>query len=262
MEHTPRKRFGQHFLCDQGIIHRIVQAIRPSHRDHLIEIGPGQGAMTLPLMKQAKALEVIELDRDLIEEMSGRVQPHGSLVVHNQDVLTFDFTAAKKDPRLLRVVGNLPYNISTPLIFHLLDHAAVIHDMVFMLQKEVADRLAARPGTSDYGRLSVMVQYHCQVDVLFDVPPSAFYPPPKVDSSIIRITPYPTLPHPAKDEATFANIVKLSFAQRRKTLRNNLKSLLNDTDWATLGIDPGLRAETLTVAEFVRIANALRKPEV
>lgn len=261
MEHVPRKRFGQHFLCDQGIIHRIVQAIHPTPRDHLIEIGPGQGAMTLPLMKQAKALEVVELDRDLIEEMSSRVTPHGELVVHNQDVLTFDFTAAKRDPRLLRVVGNLPYNISTPLIFHLLDHAPVIHDMVFMLQKEVADRLAARPGTSDYGRLSVMVQYRCHVDVLFDVPPSAFYPPPKVDSSIIRLVPHTTLPHPADNEALFESIVKLSFAQRRKTLRNNLKSLIRDSDWAALGIDPGLRAEVLSVADFVRIANALNKPE-
>lgn len=257
--HIPRKRFGQHFLCDQGVIHRIVHAIAPKRGEHVLEIGPGQGAMTLPLMKQLHAMEVIELDRDLIHELSARVEPFGELQVHNQDVLTFDFTKAKHDARMLRVVGNLPYNISTPLIFHLLDHAAVISDMVFMLQKEVADRLAAPAGSDAYGRLSVMVQYHCEVHTLFDVAPSAFYPPPKVESSIIRLRPYQTLPWPAKDEKQFADIVKLAFAQRRKTLKNNLKSVATAAVFEKLGLDPGLRAEVLPVADFVRLANALKE---
>ncbi len=259
MEHIPRKRFGQHFLCDQGVIQRIVNAIHPKRNDHLIEIGPGQGAMTLPLMKITHAMEVVELDRDLIQELSERVSYHGDLCVHNQDVLTFDFTKAKQDGRLLRVVGNLPYNISTPLIFHLLDHAAVISDMLFMLQKEVADRLGAKPDSDDYGRLSVMVQYFCKVTVLFDVAPSAFYPPPKVKSSILKIIPYTTLPFVAEDEAKFAAVVKQAFSQRRKTLRNTLKSMVNEEQWAAIGINPGLRAEVLSVEDFVKIANVLSK---
>ncbi|HEU5281557.1 MAG TPA: 16S rRNA (adenine(1518)-N(6)/adenine(1519)-N(6))-dimethyltransferase RsmA [Gammaproteobacteria bacterium] len=259
--HIPRKRFGQHFLCDQSVIHRIVHAIAPSRGEHLIEIGPGQGAMTLPLMKQMHEMEVIELDRDLIDELSSRVQPFGRLQVHNQDVLTFDFTAARSDDRLLRVVGNLPYNISTPLIFHLLDHAAVIKDMVFMLQKEVADRLAAAPGSHAYGRLSVMVQYHCEATHLFDVAPSAFYPPPKVQSSIIRLRPYAKRPCVANDEKHFETLVKAAFATRRKTLRNNLKTMVPDELWTVLNIDPGLRAEVLPVSDFVRLSNALTEKE-
>ena len=259
MEHIPRKRFGQHFLCDQGVIQRIVNAIHPKRNDHLIEIGPGQGAMTLPLMKVTHEMEVVELDRDLIQELSERVSHHGQLCVHNQDVLTFDFTKAKQDGRLLRVVGNLPYNISTPLIFHLLDHSAVISDMVFMLQKEVADRLGAKPDSDDYGRLSVMVQYYCKVTVLFDVAPSAFYPPPKVKSSILKIIPYTTLPFVADDVDLFAQVVKQAFAQRRKTLRNTLKSMVNEAQWTAIGIDPGLRAEVLSVADFVKISNQLSK---
>lgn len=259
--HIPKKRFGQHFLCDQSVIHRIVHAISPRRGEHLIEIGPGQGAMTLPLMKQMHAMEVIELDRDLIEELSARVQPFGTLVVHNQDVLTFDFTAARSDERMLRVVGNLPYNISTPLIFHLLAHASHIQDMVFMLQKEVADRLAAAPGSHAYGRLSVMVQYHCETTHCFDVPPSAFYPPPKVDSSIIRLRPYVKRPFIAHDEHQLEALVKAAFAARRKTLRNNLKSMVPDHVFAELNIDPGLRAEVLPVADFVRLSNALKLKE-
>lgn len=259
--HIPRKRFGQHFLSDQAVVHRIVRAVAPRVGEHVIEIGPGQGAITLPLMKQLHAIEVVELDRDLINELSARVKPFGDLVVHNQDVLTFDFTAAKKDKRLLRIVGNLPYNISTPLIFHLLAHADVIEDMVFMLQKEVADRLSAAPGSEAYGRLSVMVQYYCETNHLFDVPPSAFYPPPKVDSSIILLRPYKTLPHIAKDEKHFSALVKLAFSQRRKTLKNNLKSIANADLYTTLGIDPGLRAEVLSVSDFVRLSNALVNKE-
>lgn len=259
--HIPRKRFGQHFLCDQSVIHRIVHAIAPRRGEHLIEIGPGQGAMTLPLMKQMHEMEVIELDRDLIDELSSRVQPFGRLIVHNQDVLTFDFTAARVDDRLLRVVGNLPYNISTPLIFHLLAHAAVIHDMVFMLQKEVADRLAAAPGSHAYGRLSVMVQYHCEAQHLFDVAPSAFYPPPKVQSSIIRLRPYCKRPFVANNEQQFEALVKAAFAARRKTLKNNLKTMVPNEVWAALNIDPGLRAEVLPVSDFVRLSNALSEKE-
>jgi 16S rRNA (adenine1518-N6/adenine1519-N6)-dimethyltransferase len=253
--HHPRKRFGQHFLSDQVIIQRIVAALNPQRDDHLIEIGPGQGAMTVPVLKQAGHLEVVELDRDLIPELQERNRSHAQLIVHEADALAFNFGALKKDARKLRVFGNLPYNISTPLIFHLLTFAADISDMLFMLQKEVADRLAAQPNDDAYGRLSVMVQYHCAVDILFDVPPSAFFPPPKVDSSIIRLIPYPTLPHTAKDYHRFETIVKQAFGQRRKTLRNSLKGMIDDAAFLSANIQSNLRAENLTVADFVRLSN-------
>ena len=183
--HIPRKRFGQHFLSDQGIIQRIVAALAPRPGEHLVEIGPGQGAITLPILKLVKQFDVVELDRDLIPQLQERCAHAGKLQIHSADALEFDFSSLKNDARLLRVFGNLPYNISTPLIFHLLDFAPVIADMLFMLQREVAERLAAETASEHYGRLSVMVQYHCQVDLLFDVPPEAFYPPPQVTSSII-----------------------------------------------------------------------------
>ena len=255
--HTPRKRFGQHFLCDQAIIQQIVFSIAPKPGEHLIEIGPGQGAMTLPILKIAKQLEAIELDRDLIPALQERTHHAGELRVHSADALSFDFASLKKDERLLRIIGNLPYNISTPLLFHLLEFAPIVADMLFMLQKEVADRIAALPDTDDYGRLSVMVQYHCQAEVLFDVPPSAFHPPPKVDSSIIKLIPYHVLPYPADDYKLFSSIVKLAFGQRRKTLRNSLKGVIDAEKWEKIAVSSILRPEVLSVKEFVTIANAM-----
>jgi 16S rRNA (adenine1518-N6/adenine1519-N6)-dimethyltransferase len=256
--HSPRKRFGQHFLHDKAMIERIVSALAPKETDHLVEIGPGQGAITLPVLRQAKKLEVIELDRDLIPGLTARCERSGDLIVYSEDVLDFDFSRLKKDARLLRVFGNLPYNISSPLIFHLIEYASQISDMLFMLQKEVAERLAAGAGTDHYGRLSVMVQYHCQVDLLFNVPPNAFYPPPQVQSSIVRLKPYREYPYPAKDYALFENVVRQAFGQRRKTLRNSLKKLIDNGAWASIPVHSDLRPEELSVKDFVAISNAIK----
>jgi 16S rRNA (adenine1518-N6/adenine1519-N6)-dimethyltransferase len=233
--------------------------VKPSPRDHLVEIGPGQGALTLPVLKLARELDVVELDRDLIPELEDRTAGRGRLVVHLADALNFDFGALAKDGRPLRVFGNLPYNISTPLLFHLLSFSAKITDMVFMLQKEVAERLAAAPDTDDYGRLSVMVQYHCDVELLFDVPPAAFHPPPKVQSSIVRLTPYHEYPYPAQDYALFSDVVRHAFNMRRKTLRNSLRELVQPEQWERMPVRPDLRAEDVSVKDFVGISNALKE---
>jgi 16S rRNA (adenine1518-N6/adenine1519-N6)-dimethyltransferase len=255
--HAPRKRFGQHFLHDNLIIDRLVNVIAPLPGQHLVEIGPGQGALTLPVLKKCQAMDVIELDRDLIPQLIERCKAAGALTVHSADALNFNFETLVKDNQPLRVIGNLPYNISTPLIFHLLEYADKIVDMHFMLQKEVVDRLAANCGESDYGRLSIMVQYHCKVTALFEVPPSAFYPPPKVDSRIVRIVPYTSLPVIAKDYSLFATLVRQAFSQRRKTLRNCLKQIMTDEMWTTSNINPTQRAEQLTVADYVNLSNLL-----
>lgn len=258
--HIPRKRFGQHFLQDKQVIQRIVDVIAPTPDQHIVEIGPGQGAMTLPLLKRIGALEVVELDRDLIPMLKSRCADKGNLVIHQADALEFDFGQLATDDRPLRVVGNLPYNISTPLIFHLLTFASRISDMHFMLQKEVVNRLAAMPGTPAYGRLSIMVQYHCRVQSLFDVGPGAFNPPPQVDSSIVRIIPYREIPSVAKDYAHFATIVKTAFSHRRKILRNCLKTLVSDEDWEKIHVDPHLRPEQLSISEYVKMSNTLCQP--
>jgi 16S rRNA (adenine1518-N6/adenine1519-N6)-dimethyltransferase len=255
--HTPRKRFGQHFLHDQEIISRIVDVIAPGENDHLVEIGPGEGAITFPVLQQSRVLEAIELDRDLVPVLNKRAEGLGDLQVYQGDVLEFDFASLKKDDRPLRLFGNLPYNISTPLIFHLLDYAEIISDMTFMLQKEMADRLVADFDSEHYGRLSVMVQYCCEAELLFDVPPESFSPPPKVDSSIIRLVPYKTLPYSAQDEKLFSQVVKQAFSMRRKTLRNSLKGLVDDNVWEAAGIDSIRRAETLSVEDFVKLSNVL-----
>ncbi|MDA8094847.1 MAG: 16S rRNA (adenine(1518)-N(6)/adenine(1519)-N(6))-dimethyltransferase RsmA [Betaproteobacteria bacterium] len=254
--HTPRRRFGQHFLTDAGIIDRIVAAIAPSADDCIVEIGPGLGALTRPLLEALPRLHAVELDRDIVARL-GREFPAERLLVHAADALKFDF--ARLGPRF-RVVGNLPYNISTPLLFHLARFADAIIDIHVMLQKEVVDRMAADPGTSDYGRLSVMLQYRFSIEKLFDVPPEAFRPPPKVDSAVVRLTPFERLPFPAKDEHLFAALVAAAFSQRRKTLRNTLKGYLGPEALARLGIDPQLRAENLSVEQFVRAANHLCAP--
>ncbi|WP_110685483.1 16S rRNA (adenine(1518)-N(6)/adenine(1519)-N(6))-dimethyltransferase RsmA [Salinicola aestuarinus] len=251
-----RKRFGQNFLRDTGVISRIVRAIAPREGDRLVEIGPGQGALTAPLIQASQALEVIELDRDLIPGLRVQFYDYPDFVIHEGDALKFDFQAlSDQDGRALRVVGNLPYNISTPIIFHLLGARGAIEDMHFMLQKEVVDRLAAEPGDTDWGRLSVMTQYYCQVESLFVVPPESFLPQPKVDSAIVRLTPHAELPAVADDETRFADVVRQAFGQRRKTLRNNLKGLISAETLTEIGIDPGRRPQTLRVDELVAISN-------
>lgn len=250
-----RKRFGQNFLQSPGVISRIVATLAPQPGQALVEIGPGHGALTGPVLEQAGALTAIELDRDLAGELQQRFGAAG-LTLIGADALRFDFAALVGEGRRLRVFGNLPYNISTPLLFHLLAQRAVIGDMLFMLQREVVDRLAAGPGQADYGRLGVMVQYACAVEALFVVPPGAFWPAPKVQSRIVQLTPHATLPYPAADERRFANIVQRAFAQRRKTLRNSLAGVVSAEQFAAAGIDPGRRPETLSVAEFVRLADA------
>ncbi|HSH30134.1 MAG TPA: 16S rRNA (adenine(1518)-N(6)/adenine(1519)-N(6))-dimethyltransferase RsmA [Thiohalobacter sp.] len=247
--HRPRKRFGQNFLHDPGSIERILAAIGPQPGQALVEIGPGRGALTWRLLERLGRLEVIELDRDLCARLdSERHARSGELIIHNADALKTDFCRLEQPPPL-RVVGNLPYNISTPLLFHLLGQAGCIRDMHFLLQKEVVERMAAVPGGKDYGRLSVMLQMLCEVEPLFPVGPGAFHPPPKVDSACVRLTPLPN-PRYAIDPERFSGRVKLAFAQRRKTLRNNLKGVIDAAQLEAAGIDPGRRAETLTLEEF------------
>ena len=259
MNARPKKSFGQHFLHEKRYIDRIVSAIAPKDGDTLVEIGPGEGALTLPLLRVAGRLTAIELDTDLIPALAERAAPVGELKIIHADVLKVDFAALARElgtPRL-RIAGNLPYYISSPILFHCVEHSAAIQDMHFMLQKEVVDRMAAEPGSKVYGRLSVMLQLACRVVPLFDVPPGAFRPPPKVDSSVVRLVPLaPEERHDAAPEAVHA-VVKAAFAQRRKTLANGLRQLLDAETIRAAGIDPGARAETLSPEDFVRLAKAL-----
>ncbi len=256
-QHRARKRFGQNFLHDAGVIHRILRAIHAREGERMLEIGPGQGALTEGLLNSGAQLDVIELDRDLIPILNGMFAAEPRFRLHQGDALKFDFASLQPAPHSLRVVGNLPYNISTPLIFHLLDNAALIRDMHFMLQKEVVERLAAEPGGGDWGRLSIMVQYHCRVEHLFNVGPGAFNPPPKVDSAIVRLVPHEVLPHPAKNHRLLERVVREAFNQRRKTLRNTLKKLLPAEAIEAAGVDGSLRPEQLDLAAFVRLADQL-----
>ena len=251
--HKARKRFGQNFLEDRSVVERILNAILPGPGERFIEIGPGQGALTSPLLQRLSELDVIEIDRELVQELR-RLHPEDRLSIHEGDALQFDFSRIGRD---LRIVGNLPYNISTPLLFHLTNHAGCVRDAHFMLQREVVQRMGAPPGTSDYGRLSVMLQYRWNIDPLFDVPSSAFRPAPKVWSSVVRMVPHVVLPHVATDETVFADVVKRAFGQRRKTLRNTLREQLDASDFDRLDLDPTARGETLSVADFVRIANLI-----
>lgn len=254
-EHRARKRFGQNFLVDGNIIRKIVAAIDPKPDQAMVEIGPGLGAMTRPLTEGLERLHVIEIDRDLAQRLrEGELA--GKLVIHEQDALKFDFSAlAGVLGTALRVVGNLPYNISSPLLFHLAEHAEQVCDMTFMLQKEVVDRIVAAPDTEAYGRLSVMLQYRFECSHLFDVPPGAFRPMPKVMSAIVRLKPRPLAELDARDPLLMSAIVKAAFGQRRKTLRNTLREWLARNDWDALGIDASRRGETLDLADYVRIAN-------
>jgi 16S rRNA (adenine1518-N6/adenine1519-N6)-dimethyltransferase len=252
----PKKRFGQHFLHERGVVERILAALAPQPGETVVEIGPGPGALTRPLLERVARLHAVELDRDLAARLQAEFPPE-RLSLHQADALKFDFCALTSPSGKLRLVGNLPYNISTPLLFHLLDQERCIQDMLFMLQKEVVDRMSAAPGGKDYGRLSVMIQWRLRVEKLFEVRPGAFTPPPKVDSAVVRLTPHAAPPVTVRDAVNFARLVKAAFAQRRKTLRNNLKDLLAAETIAALGIEPARRAETLTLAEFASLANAL-----
>ncbi|MEE4249983.1 MAG: 16S rRNA (adenine(1518)-N(6)/adenine(1519)-N(6))-dimethyltransferase RsmA [Alcanivoracaceae bacterium] len=258
MQHQARKRFGQHFLTDTALVERMVRAIAPTDEQIVVEIGPGQGALTLPLLDRIQHLQVVELDRDLITQLERRIA-NQRITIHSADALKFDFASLAKNGQRIRVVGNLPYNISTPLMFHLLDQVDVIEDMCFMLQKEVVDRLVASPGTADWGRLSVMVQYYCRNDYLFFVPPTAFSPPPKVDSAVVRLTPYHELPHPADNVDMLRKIVAQAFTQRRKVISNGLKSFLTGEQIAAAGVDPGLRPDSIDLAGFVALANQVSR---
>lgn len=259
--HKARKRFGQNFLHDGYTIDRIVHAINPQADQCLVEIGPGMGAITEPVLEACGKLNVVELDRDLIPILRTKFFNYPELTIHEGDALKFDFSQLLEPGQQLRIIGNLPYNISTPLIFHLLSYHSQVQDMHFMLQKEVVERLAAVPGTSDYGRLSIMAQYYCKVEPLFIVGPESFDPPPKVDSAIVRLSPYDELPYPAKSISALQRVVREAFNMRRKTLRNTLKNLMDATRLEALGIDTSLRPEKLTLQEYVRIADAFHEQE-
>ncbi len=256
-EHQARKRFGQNFLVDNNIIEKIVSAIAPTPNQNLIEIGPGQGAITGPVLEKCPRLNVIELDRDLIPLLQKKFHQYPELHIHQGDALKTDFSQFYRERKPLRIIGNLPYNISTPLMFHLLSFSGQIRDMYFMLQKEVVTRLAAVPGDKNYGRLSIMVQYYCQVEPLFQVPPTAFRPAPKVESAIVRLLPYPEPPYPADDLQLLSRLVRACFQQRRKTMRNTLKHMLNAEQLEQLGIDLTRRPETLSVEDFVVLSNQI-----
>jgi len=256
--HKARKRFGQNFLINTAIIRQIVRAIGPTASDNIVEIGPGQGAITAPLLEHNPAINVIELDRDLVPVLLAQFVKYKDFKIHQADALSFDFgSLLRNEEDQLRVVGNLPYNISTPLIFHLLSARHQIRDMHFMLQKEVVLRLTAGPGDKNYGRLGIMAQYHCDVENMFDVPPDSFHPAPKVDSAIVRLCPHRELPIAALNYGNFERLVRTAFQQRRKTLRNGLKSLVSDEQAAKAGLDLSLRAENLSVQEYVKISNAV-----
>lgn len=254
LNHRPRKRFGQNFLHDQAVIEKIIAAINPQTNDRIIEIGPGKGALTTPLLANVAQLDVVEIDRDLAELLTSQFTNHQSqFTLHQLDALKLDLSSFESVQ--LRIVGNLPYNISTPLLFHLLSQANHIKDMTFMLQKEVVDRMVACPGSKTYGRLSVMLQYSCEVTALFTVKPGSFSPAPRVDSAVVRIVPVAERIQRVKDPVLLEHIVRDAFSQRRKTIRNSLKKRVDENILAELGIDPGTRAENLSVADYIALAN-------
>lgn len=255
-----RKSLGQHFLTDTHVLQQIVHAIAPQPGRTYVEIGPGLGAVTQLILPQTKKLTVIEFDKDIIPFLQKNCVGSGELVIQQADVLEVDFTQLA-DGHMLFVFGNLPYNISTPILFHLLQHIAVVQQMVFMLQQEVVERIVAKPHTHAYGRLSVMVQYYCETQQLFTVPPNAFKPPPKVNSAVVRLIPRDTEVLQQTDINLFSELVKLAFQQRRKTIRNSLKNLCNTETFSAAHIDPQARAENLSVQDFVRLTEVLRSIE-
>ncbi|MGB0893720.1 MAG: 16S rRNA (adenine(1518)-N(6)/adenine(1519)-N(6))-dimethyltransferase RsmA [Parashewanella sp.] len=255
--HTARKRFGQNFLTDTNIIDSIVGSIAPDNDHVMVEIGPGLGALTEPVAEDVNKLIVVELDRDLVERLQQHPFLKDKLEIHQGDALQFDFSQLKQGDKKLKVFGNLPYNISTPLMFHLFEFSSLIATMHFMLQKEVVLRLSASPGTKAYGKLTVMAQYYCQVIPVLEVPPASFAPPPKVDSAVVRLLPFDEKPFPCDDVEVLRKVCTQAFAMRRKTLRNNLKSVLSDDDFSQLDIDSSQRPEQITVEQYVKIANLL-----
>ena len=256
LKHKARKRFGQNFLHDQQVIDRIIASIAPKTSDLLVEIGPGHAALTGPLLDSGAELHLIELDRDLVAQLEKQFAGHSNITIHSCDALRADLPELTGH-RPFRLIGNLPYNISTPLIFHVLQWNELVVDMHFMLQKEVVDRMAAAPGSRTYGRLSVMTQYRATVTPLFNVLPESFSPAPKVHSSIVRLQP---LKQPPVDSGSFENLAKVvtaAFSMRRKTLRNSLRAVLNEDQIIAAGIDPGQRAEQLSLSQFAALARSL-----
>ncbi|MFT6990805.1 MAG: 16S rRNA (adenine1518-N6/adenine1519-N6)-dimethyltransferase [Paraglaciecola sp.] len=255
--HTARKRFGQNFLHDNYVIDQIVTVIGPQKDQHMVEIGPGLGALTEPVCELVDALTVIELDRDLATRLRTHPFMASKLTIIEADALKYDYSQLLSDDKPLRIFGNLPYNISTPLMFHLFSFANKVQDMHFMLQKEVVNRLAASPGNKSYGRLSVMAQYHCQIIPVLQVPPEAFNPPPKVDSAVVRLVPHQQKPVSLINEDTLHKVCAQAFNQRRKTIRNSLKESLSEQQLMDLDINPELRAENLSLEQYAKIANAV-----
>jgi 16S rRNA (adenine1518-N6/adenine1519-N6)-dimethyltransferase len=255
MKHIPRKRFGQNFLTDQSVLYDIIRAIDPQPEDTMVEIGPGLGAMTRLLLESLRQLHVVELDRDLVARLQRSFDPN-RLIIHAGDALQFDFASLPIPPdQKLRVVGNLPYNISSPLLFHLMRNAPQVQDQHFMLQKEVVERMVAEPGSKTYGRLSVMLQWRYHMELLFIVPPAAFDPPPQVDSAIVRMIP---IAQPlACDAAKLEQVVAKAFSQRRKVLRNCVAGMFTENDLIDAGLDPQARPEAVPMEQFVALANRL-----
>jgi len=253
--HQAKKRFGQNFLNNDSIIGRIVDAINPEPNENLVEIGPGLGALTEPVVERAGHLSVVELDRDLAHRLRHHPFLASHLTIHEIDALKFDFGSLADEEKPLRIFGNLPYNISTPLIFHLLTFKEKVKDMHFMLQKEVVERMAAGENSKAYGRLSIMTQYQCQVIPVMEIGPEHFSPPPKVDSAIVRLIPHKTIKNPVKDIKYLNQVCLTAFNQRRKTIRNSFKKLISVDDLTSLGIDPSLRPENLSIDEFIKLAN-------
>lgn len=254
MAHKARKRFGQNFLHDYAIIYNILTNIQVNAGEHWVEIGPGLGAITKPLLQQNISLDVVELDNDLVTFLNGKFSNLEHFTIHNADALQFDFSSLAKKDEKIRIIGNLPYNISTPLLFYLVNNAYCIEDMHFMLQKEVADRLCAKPGSKKYGRLSVMMQYHCEIEQIFDVAPESFNPIPKVMSTMVKLIPHQTPPVYVNDISLLNKVVTIAFTQRRKTIKNSLKKLLSKEHLLAINIDPTLRAECISLAEFALIS--------
>jgi 16S rRNA (adenine1518-N6/adenine1519-N6)-dimethyltransferase len=259
VNHRPRKRFGQNFLIDANIIDKIITSIDPRPNDHIIEVGPGLGALTQPLLARVNRLDVIELDRDVIPKLH-KLADNDALQIHNIDVLAFDFTTfgqSNFDAQKLRIIGNLPYNISTAILFHLIQHREVVQDMHFMLQKEVVERIAAAVGSHDYGRLSVMMQLHFRISPLFTVAADCFRPAPKVESAVVRLTPHPSLPIAPEQYDAFSALVKQAFSHRRKTLKNTLKGLCDPSQIEAAGVDPGKRPQELDIHDYLNLLSQL-----
>jgi len=257
LKHKARKRFGQNFLNDFSVIENILGSLQLKDNEHFVEIGPGKGALTEPLIASGVQLDIIEIDRDLIAFLKQKYHKQENLRIFSSDALKFDYESLRVDKEKIRIIGNLPYNISTPLLFHLFKNTSFIEDMHFMLQKELVNRICANPGTKKYGRLTVMSQYYCSAESLFDVPPESFDPAPKVDSAVIKFIPHETPPVKVNSIAVLNKVVTQAFSQRRKTLRNSLKSLIAESEIEALSIDPTLRAESISLEGFAKLSNLM-----